>query len=90
MVTACVCHGMGFTLLTPSLLIDGFVERMPLRVVPFPAARLTRTITVVARERELGKFPARVADLARRELIKEIRKHMGEVGAAAIAPMDGA
>jgi DNA-binding transcriptional LysR family regulator len=89
MVTACVCHGMGFTLLTPSLLIDGFVERMPLRVVPFPAARLTRTITVVARERELGKFPARVAELARNELIKEIKRHMGDVGAAAITLMEG-
>ena len=54
MVTACVCNGMGFTLLTPTLLIDGLVERMPMRVMPMPAARLTRTITVVSRERELG------------------------------------
>lgn len=89
MVTACVCHGMGFTLLTPSLLIDGFVERMPLRVVPFPAARLTRTITVVSREKELGKFPSRVAELARKELIKQVGLQMGDVGIGAITQLDG-
>lgn len=80
MVTACVCSGMGFTLLTPTLLIDGFVEHMPLRVLPLPAARLTRTITVVSRDRELGAFPARVAELSRKTLFDQIRLHMGNIG----------
>jgi DNA-binding transcriptional LysR family regulator len=84
MVTACVCDGMGFTLLTPTLLIDGFVERMPLRVLPLPAARLTRTITVVSRERELGDYPAQVAKLSREKLIEQIGQHMGETGRNAI------
>lgn len=88
MVTACVCNGMGFTLLTPSLLIDGFVERMPMRVMPLPAARLTRTLTVVSRENELGTFPARVAELARSTLLEQVRAQMGEVGLAAITPLD--
>lgn len=89
MVTACVCNGMGFTLLTPSLLIDGFVERMPMKVMPLPAARLTRTITVVSREKELGKFPAHVADLSRRKLVEQVGAQMGEVGIAALTLMDG-
>jgi DNA-binding transcriptional LysR family regulator len=83
-VTACVCNGMGFTLLTPTLLIDGFVERMPLRVLPLPAARLTRTITVVSRERELGNFPAQVAKLSRQKLVDQIALHMGTVGSDAV------
>lgn len=84
MVTACVCNNMGFTMLTPSLLIDGFVERMPMRVLPLPAARLTRTITVVARERELGNFPAQVAKLSRQKLAEQIGLHMGQVGSDAL------
>lgn len=84
MVTACVCNGMGFTLLTPTLLIDGFVEHMPLKVLPLPAARLTRTITVVSRDRELGTFPARVAELARDTLFDQIRLHMGNIGISAL------
>ena len=89
MVTACVCNGMGFTLLTPSLLIDGFVERMPMRVVPLPAARLTRTLTVVARERELGGFRPMWQNFHAASWSRN-RKHMGDVGVAAITPLDGA
>ncbi len=89
MVTACVCNGMGFTLLTPSLLIDGFVERMPMRVLPLPAARLTRTLTVVSRERELGRFPAHVAELSRSKLVEQVGAQMGDVGLAALTLLDG-
>lgn len=88
MVTACVCHGMGFTLLTPSLLIDGFVERMPLRVLPLPAARLSRSLTVVSRENELGKFPARVAELAAEKLTEQIGLQMGQVGLSALTQIE--
>ena len=89
MVTACVCNGMGFTLLTPSLLIDGFVERMPMRVLPLPAARLTRTLTVVSREQELGRFPSRVAELSRAKLVEQVGAQMGDVGLAALTLLDG-
>jgi DNA-binding transcriptional LysR family regulator len=90
MVTACVCHGMGFTLLTPSLLIDGFVERMPMRVMALPAARLTRTLTVVSRERELGRFPAHVAKLSRAKLVEQVGAQMGETGLAALTLLEDA
>ena len=84
MVTACVSHGMGFTLLTPSLLIDGFVEQMPLRVLPLPVAGFSRTITVVSRENELADFPRHVADISRETLVSQIGKQMGEVGLGAL------
>lgn len=84
MVTACVSHGMGFTLLTPSLLIDGFVEQMPLRVLPLPVAGFSRTITVVARENELADFPRHVAKLSRDTLVEQIGKQMGAVGLGAL------
>lgn len=84
MVTACVSNGMGFTLLTPSLLIDGFVEQMPLRVLPLPGASFSRTITVVAREHELGEFPRQVARLSRKTLVEQIGKQMGAVGLGAL------
>lgn len=84
MVTACVARGMGFTVLTPSLLIDGLVERMPLAIRPVPGPGFTRSITLLAREGELGEMPAQIADQARAVLRKQIERHMGEVGVGAL------
>lgn len=88
MVTACVAKGMGFTLLTPSLLIDGFVEQMPLYIRPLPVAGMARRITVVAREKELGALPAAFAALTRDTLIAQIGAQMGQTGLGAIQPED--
>lgn len=90
MVTACVAAGMGFTLLTPSLLIDGFVEQMPLKIVRLPVASFSRTLTVVARDKELGSFPERVAAMARKTLVQQIHQQMGAVGVAAVNLLDDA
>ena len=84
MVTACVASGMGVTFLTPTLLIDGFAEQMPLDVVPMPVAGMTRTITLLARENELGALPARFASLAQAELSRKIADAIGPVGLAAV------
>ncbi|MEL7257181.1 MAG: LysR family transcriptional regulator [Pseudomonadota bacterium] len=88
MVTSCVAQGLGFTLLTPSLLIDGFVEQMPLRICPLPVAGLSRRITVVAREKELGDLPQDFAETARRLMVETIQRHMGQTGLAAISTSD--
>ena len=56
MVTSCVSAGQGFSLLTPTLLIDGMVENMTLRLAKLPVTGLSRTLTVVAREGELRPF----------------------------------
>lgn len=84
MVTACVAEGLGFTLLTPSLLIDGFVERMPLVVRPLPGPGFSRSITVVARTGDLRDLPGRIATLAAQELLAQVDQQMGLVGRDAI------
>ncbi|WP_338549882.1 LysR family transcriptional regulator [Roseovarius phycicola] len=84
MVTSCVAQGLGFTLLTPSLLMDGFVEQMPLQVRPLPVAGLSRRITVVARDKELGSLPSHFAKSARRSMVDVIKAHMGQVGLDAV------
>ncbi len=84
MVTACVAQGLGFTILTPSLLIDGFVEKMPLRLKPLPSAEFSRSITVVARENELGSLPSDLARLARDTLVQQIDRQMGVIGLDAL------
>lgn len=85
MVTACVAEGLGFTILTPSLLIDGFVEQMPIVVRPLPGPGFSRSITVVARAGDLGRLPAQVAGLAARDLTAQIDQQMGRVGREALS-----
>jgi len=77
MVTACVGAGLGFSILTPSLLIDGFVERMPIVVKPLPSAAFTRSITVVARGGELGDLPQRLTTVIRDVLASQIERQLG-------------
>lgn len=91
MVTACVARGMGFTFLTPSLLIDGFVEQMPLNIRPLPITGFSRSITLLARDRDLGKLPAAFARATKQILARQIARQMGEVGTGAIhfAPDEG-
>lgn len=84
MVTACISNGMGFSLLTPTLLIDGFVEHMHLRVLPLPVTGLSRTLTVVARDGELQSLPGGFAAHARKTLSETVEAHMGEIGMDAI------
>ncbi|MEO1191810.1 MAG: LysR family transcriptional regulator [Pseudomonadota bacterium] len=84
LVTACVSQGMGFSLLTPTLLIDGLVEHMQLRILPLPVTGLSRTLTVVAREGELQSLPAAFAASAERSLTARVTTLMGQVGEAAL------
>lgn len=79
MVTSCVSAAQGFSLLTPTLLIDGMVENMRLRIVELPVSGLSRTLTVVARKGELQDLPNAVAIASRRELTKQIQGQMGTV-----------
>ncbi len=61
MVVAGVVTGKCFAILTPSLLIDGVAEGMPLRIVPLPFSGFKRGIQVVSRKEDLGDIPARIA-----------------------------
>ena len=62
---------------TPTLLIDGLVEKMKLRVQALPVPGLSRTLTVVAREGELHGLPKEVATSSRRVLMAQIEAQMG-------------
>lgn len=85
MVTSCVAKGRGFSLLTPTLLIDGFVENMALHISPLPVRGLSRTLTVVARAGELHELPSDVARTAASTLSLKIREVVGDVGHSAIS-----
>ncbi|MFA3915427.1 LysR family transcriptional regulator [Ruegeria hyattellae] len=84
MVTSCVSAGQGFSLLTPTLLIDGMVENMKLRLMELPVVGLSRTLTVVARQGELRNLPTAVAELSKRKLMHQIVEHVGEIGSKSV------
>jgi DNA-binding transcriptional LysR family regulator len=56
-VMAPVAAGMGFTILTPTLLIDGLAEGMKVDVHPLPFASFSRSLKLVARQGELETIP---------------------------------
>ncbi len=68
MVVAGVVTGKCFAILTPSLLIDGVAEGMPMRLAPLPFAGFRRGIQVVARRGDLGDLPVRIAQECRKIL----------------------
>lgn len=84
MITSCVAQGMGFSLLTPTLLIDGMVENMALRICPLPVAGLSRALTVVARKGELLDLPAAVAEVAKDALSGQVARFVGQIGTEAL------
>lgn len=84
MVTSCVSTGQGFSLLTPTLLIDGLVENMKLRLLELPVAGLSRTLTVVARKDELQGLPAAVAETCRHALSAAIDQHVKSIGVESV------
>ncbi|MFK7754393.1 MAG: LysR family transcriptional regulator [Sedimentitalea sp.] len=73
MVVAGVVTGKCFAILTPSLLIDGVAEGMPLRLAPLPFAGFKRTLQLVSRREDLGDIPALVADTCRITLRKSFK-----------------
>ncbi|MEM7207313.1 MAG: LysR family transcriptional regulator [Pseudomonadota bacterium] len=67
-VIGAVAAGMGFTFLTPTLLIDGFMENMDVAIHPLPIVSFSREIMLVGRERELGDLPEVFADACQKSL----------------------
>ena len=62
MVVAGVVTGKCFAILTPSLLIDGVAEGMPLRIAPLPFSGFERGVQVVSRKGGLSDIPVRLAN----------------------------
>ena len=75
-VLAPVAAGIGFTLLTPTLLIDGLAEGMEIETHKLPIAGFAREITLVARERELDDLPAVFAAHCAEVLSKAIAERL--------------
>lgn len=86
MVTSCVSANQGFSLLTPTMLIDGMVENMKLRFLELPVVGLSRTLTVVARKGELRDLPTAVAELSKLTLIHHVAEHVGPIAAKGVDP----
>ena len=49
-------------------------------LMDLPVVGLSRTLTAVARKRELQDLPKAVADLSKRKLMLQIKIYVGEVG----------
>ncbi|MEM7293376.1 MAG: LysR family transcriptional regulator [Pseudomonadota bacterium] len=75
-VLGTVAAGMGFTLLTPTLLIDGVMEDMKIAVHPLPIVSFSREIMLVGRERELGGLPEVFAQACRATLVDTIEAQL--------------
>lgn len=71
-----VAAGNGFSILTPTLLLDGLAEGMEVDLHDLPIPGFSRRIVLVARERELGEAPAQLAADCARCLIEAIRAQL--------------
>lgn len=57
MLMAAVAAGLGFTILSPNLLLDGNIEGMQLTIQPLPLQPLSRSIVLLSRSMELDEIP---------------------------------
>ncbi len=74
MVVAAVAAGQGFTILTPSLLIDALREGWPIETKPLPLADFSREIHLVYRAGELEDLPQRLLGAVRDSLSQAIHR----------------
>ncbi|MEM7562571.1 MAG: LysR family transcriptional regulator [Pseudomonadota bacterium] len=64
MIMAAVAAGQGFSILSPTLLLDGLIEGMSLQILPLPIPALTRKIMLVHRQDELDQLPQQLCRAA--------------------------
>ncbi len=75
-VLSVVSAGLGFAILTPTLLLDDWQAEFGVTVKPLPTPSLTRTLCLVARERELGNIPGSLAAALREALGSQLRRRL--------------
>lgn len=80
-VMAPVAAGIGFALLTPTLLIDGIAEGMEIDIHPLPIPGFSREIILVARQRELDDLPEVFAGRCAAELAAAFRRRLPDLPA---------
>lgn len=69
-VTARVAARQGFAITTPLCLLESAVPLDGLVCHPLPGPGLRRTLTLIARQSELGRLPRHIADFCREQLIR--------------------
>ncbi len=84
-VMAPVAAGLGFAILTPTLLLDGLAEGMEIDVHKLPIPGFTREIILVARQRELGDLPEVFAARCAQTLSETIKIRLPDLPADSIA-----
>lgn len=67
-VTAMVAAGRGFAITTPLCVVEAAIPGAPITTAKLPGPQVSRTLTLVARHRELGRIPRDLSDLARKAL----------------------
>jgi DNA-binding transcriptional LysR family regulator len=81
MVMAGVITGKCFAILTPTLMIDGVAEGMPIRIAPLPFPIFKRKIRMVCRRDDLGGIPLRVAQTSQAVLRRAIDRYFPDIAA---------
>lgn len=67
-VAAAVANGCGFAISTPLCVIEAKLPKSALVMAPLPGPQFRRTLTLVARHRELGGLPRDLCAVAQRTL----------------------
>jgi len=74
MIMAAVEAGYGFSILSPTLLLDGIIEGMALSVHKLPLTPIRREIMLVNREGELDRLPVQLCDEASTRLQQAVER----------------
>ncbi len=67
-VTAMVAEGRGFAITTPLCVYEAAIPSADVVTAKLPGSQVSRSLTLVARHRELGRIPRELSDLARAAL----------------------
>lgn len=71
-VTALVSSGRGFAITTPLCIREAALDRRSFETAPLPGPQIARKLTLVARQRELGRLPRELAEFGQSVLAKAL------------------
>lgn len=67
-VAAMVASGEGFAITTPLCLAEALISARAVEVTRLPGPKISRKLTIVARQRELGQIPRELTEACRKAL----------------------
>jgi DNA-binding transcriptional LysR family regulator len=71
-VSSMVAAGHGFAITTPLCIAESCISSKEIRTSSLPGPKITRKVTLVARQRELGNLPRDLAEIGRKRLAQFI------------------